>query len=57
MCAIDHILKRIEFLRNKMTAVAMKKGLTDYESIAISQELDRLLNLYEDIKQKNEQNI
>jgi len=53
MCAIDQILKRIEFLRNEMTSVAMKKGLTDVESIAISQELDRLLNLYEDIKQKN----
>ncbi|WP_164217897.1 aspartyl-phosphate phosphatase Spo0E family protein [Virgibacillus sp. YIM 98842] len=53
MCAIDQVLQRIEFLRNKMTSVAMEKGLNDFESIAISQELDRLLNLYEDMKQKN----
>lgn len=53
MCAIDQLLKRIEFLRNKMTVVAMEKGFTDYESIAISQELDRLLNLYENKKQEN----
>ncbi|EQB36589.1 MULTISPECIES: aspartyl-phosphate phosphatase Spo0E family protein [Virgibacillus] len=46
----DHLLKRIEFLRNKMTEVALEKGFTNFESVAISQELDRLLNLYESIK-------
>lgn len=42
--------KRIELLRNKMTEVALEKGFTSIESISISQELDRLLNLYEERK-------
>ncbi|TFJ94486.1 aspartyl-phosphate phosphatase Spo0E family protein [Lentibacillus salicampi] len=53
MCAADKLLKRIEYLRNKMTDVAMEKGFTSPESIAISQELDRLLNLYQSMKQTN----
>ncbi|MBU5266487.1 aspartyl-phosphate phosphatase Spo0E family protein [Virgibacillus proomii] len=51
MTTTDNLLKRIEFLRNKMTMVALEKGFTNLESIKISQELDRLLNLYENIKQ------
>jgi len=46
----DLLLKRIEFLRNKMTAVAIDKGFTSKESIILSQELDRLLNLYNNSK-------
>ncbi|MFC4556931.1 Spo0E family sporulation regulatory protein-aspartic acid phosphatase [Virgibacillus kekensis] len=42
--------KRIELLRNKMAEVALEKGFTSNESISISQELDKLLNLYEEIK-------
>ncbi|HLR80161.1 MAG TPA: aspartyl-phosphate phosphatase Spo0E family protein [Bacillota bacterium] len=53
MCATDKLLKRIEYLRNKMTDVAMEKGFTSPESITLSQELDKLLNLYESMKQTN----
>ncbi|WP_249869939.1 aspartyl-phosphate phosphatase Spo0E family protein [Oceanobacillus saliphilus] len=50
MNTIEDILDRIEFLRNKMTEVAMEKGFTNIESVEISQELDLLLNLYEEVK-------
>ncbi|GAA0446807.1 MAG: Spo0E family sporulation regulatory protein-aspartic acid phosphatase [Bacillota bacterium] len=50
MSTTDNLLKRIEFLRNKMTEVALEKGFTNLESVALSQELDRLLNLYESMK-------
>ncbi|GAQ18758.1 spo0E like sporulation regulatory protein [Oceanobacillus picturae] len=53
MCALDKLLKRIEFLRKKMTEVALEKGFTNLESVAISQELDRLLNLYDNMKKQN----
>lgn len=36
-----------------MTDVAMEKGFTSPESITLSQELDKLLNLYESMKQTN----
>jgi stage 0 sporulation regulatory protein len=49
----DQLLKRIELLRNKMSTVALKQGITSLESIALSQELDRLLNIYEK-KRENE---
>ncbi|QKY68892.1 aspartyl-phosphate phosphatase Spo0E family protein [Lentibacillus sp. CBA3610] len=51
MCATDKLLERIEFLRNKMTDIALKKGFTSTEAITTSQELDKLLNLYESMKQ------
>ncbi|MBM7598763.1 stage 0 sporulation regulatory protein [Virgibacillus halotolerans] len=51
MYANDELLVRIESQRNKMTEVALDKGFTSAESIAISQELDRLLNLYEKAKE------
>ncbi|WP_373895862.1 Spo0E family sporulation regulatory protein-aspartic acid phosphatase [Virgibacillus natechei] len=48
----DHkLLKRIELLRQQMTEVATEKGFTHIDSIELSQELDKLLNLYETIKQ------
>ncbi|HLR62290.1 MAG TPA: aspartyl-phosphate phosphatase Spo0E family protein [Lentibacillus sp.] len=53
MCAADKLLKRIEYLRNKMADVAMEKGFTSPEAISISQELDKLLNLYESMKHTN----
>ncbi|MGP4108822.1 Spo0E family sporulation regulatory protein-aspartic acid phosphatase [Virgibacillus sp. L01] len=55
MCTTEKLLERIEFLRDKMTDVALKKGFTSVESITISQELDRLLNLFDDIKQTDNQ--
>lgn len=50
MSNIDNLLDRIEFLRNKMTEVAFKKGFTSKESIMISQELDKVLNQYDDAR-------
>ncbi|RYG74008.1 aspartyl-phosphate phosphatase Spo0E family protein [Lentibacillus lipolyticus] len=52
MCA-DKLLKHIECLRHKMTAVAMEKGFTCDESIMLSQELDKLLNVYESMKNQS----
>lgn len=52
MCNADKLLDRIEFLRNQMTEVAMTKGFTSLDSITTSQELDKMLNLYQQIKQK-----
>ncbi|MDC3412747.1 aspartyl-phosphate phosphatase Spo0E family protein [Aquibacillus sp. 3ASR75-11] len=53
MCNLEQLLERIEHLRNKMTEVALKKGFTSEDSIKISQELDRLLNVYESYKNNN----
>lgn len=53
MSTIDNLLERIEFLRNEMTKVAFKKGFTSQESINMSQELDKLLNLYDNVQKKN----
>ncbi|MDY0396223.1 aspartyl-phosphate phosphatase Spo0E family protein [Virgibacillus halophilus] len=39
-------VNEIELLRRKTASVALEKGFTSCESIALSQELDRLLNLY-----------
>lgn len=50
MCAQDKLLKKIESLRKRMTEVALEKGFTNLESITISQELDQLLNLYDNLK-------
>lgn len=55
LCDTDKLLKEIEKLRNKMSSVALTQGITSLESIALSQELDRLLNIYE--KVKNEKNM
>lgn len=52
MNALENLLIKIEDLRNKMTKTASKKGLTDSESLALSQELDRLLNKYEQLKKE-----
>jgi stage 0 sporulation regulatory protein len=52
MYNLERLLERIEFLRNQMTEVALTKGFTSEESIHLSQELDRLLNLYELHKRK-----
>ncbi|KGX91586.1 hypothetical protein N781_03600 [Pontibacillus halophilus JSM 076056 = DSM 19796] len=41
---------RIERLRREMIQIATVKGLTSMESLAISKELDDLLNLYEYMK-------
>lgn len=52
MCNLRKLLERIEYLRNEMTEVALRKGFTSTESITISQELDKLLNIYEGCKKK-----
>ncbi|WP_430786270.1 Spo0E family sporulation regulatory protein-aspartic acid phosphatase [Virgibacillus flavescens] len=50
MDKINNVLDRIEFLRKEMTKVAFEKGFTSKESIVISQELDKLLNLYDHVQ-------
>lgn len=53
MCATEKLLKRIEYLRNEMTTIALEKGFTNPESVTISQELDQLLNHYDKIKKND----
>lgn len=53
----DKLLEEIEKIRIQMSSIAMKQGITSLESIAMSQELDRLLNIYEKSKQKNKAEI
>ncbi|MFS0672272.1 Spo0E family sporulation regulatory protein-aspartic acid phosphatase [Ornithinibacillus sp. 179-J 7C1 HS] len=50
MCDTGKLLKDIENLRNEMSNVALTKGIASLESITLSQELDRLLNIYEKLK-------
>ncbi|WP_394219012.1 Spo0E family sporulation regulatory protein-aspartic acid phosphatase [Halobacillus trueperi] len=40
----DPRIAELEYLRKKMTKVAFEKGLSDPESVKISQQLDALLN-------------
>ncbi|GGK33785.1 hypothetical protein GCM10010965_28330 [Caldalkalibacillus thermarum] len=42
----DVVQERIKHLREKMVMLAMEKGLTDPEVIAISQEIDKLHNIW-----------
>lgn len=44
---LNRLTQQIEVLREQMAEVAFEKGFTSSESIAKSQELDKLLNLYE----------
>jgi hypothetical protein len=52
MCSADQLLAQIEQLRKKMIQVALENGFTNKDSIAISQELDKLLTRYQN-KVKN----
>ncbi|MEN2766617.1 aspartyl-phosphate phosphatase Spo0E family protein [Ornithinibacillus xuwenensis] len=49
----DKLLKKIESLRKKMSNTALTQGITSLESIALSQELDRLLNIYEKVREND----
>ncbi|TMN23425.1 aspartyl-phosphate phosphatase Spo0E family protein [Lentibacillus cibarius] len=53
MYATDNLLQHIEYLRNKMMVVATEKGFTSDEAILLSQELDKLLNIYTSVKEQN----
>jgi len=46
-------LKKIENLRHRLEESAFNKGFTNTETIAVSQQLDSLLNVYTNIKRKN----
>lgn len=50
----QQLIERIESLRKRMIQTATVQGFTSRESLEISQELDRLLNLYEN---KNNQRV
>jgi hypothetical protein len=39
------LMKKIEILRTKMISVGMSEGLTSPNTIKLSQELDKLINL------------
>ncbi|MBO8155466.1 MAG: aspartyl-phosphate phosphatase Spo0E family protein [Bacillaceae bacterium] len=41
------LLERIEYLRKYLIEVASQNGYTSDESIQVSQELDKLLNVYQ----------
>ncbi|SFJ90737.1 stage 0 sporulation regulatory protein [Halobacillus dabanensis] len=44
VAAKDPRIVEVEILREKMTRIALEKGLSSAESVKISQELDALLN-------------
>ncbi|GGC79724.1 hypothetical protein GCM10007216_07770 [Thalassobacillus devorans] len=48
----EQLLEKIERLRNKMARVALAKGFSSPESVRISQELDELLNIYDNYTNK-----
>ncbi|MFC2950276.1 Spo0E family sporulation regulatory protein-aspartic acid phosphatase [Virgibacillus sediminis] len=50
MTAIDPLLFKIETVRKRLIEIGDAKGYTNPESVSLSQELDRLLNLYEKAK-------
>lgn len=56
MNSTENVLSQIEHLRKKMTEIAMNKGFTDIESITLSQELDRLLNVYDNLSSNTVKN-
>jgi hypothetical protein len=43
----DKILKRIEVLRGRLNKFGMNRNLIDPKVVELSQELDRLLNQYQ----------
>lgn len=47
---INRLLNRIEKTRAYMMQTALEKGFQDKEVISLSQELDQLLNEYDDKK-------
>lgn len=47
-----YLLEKIEYLREEMSKIALEKGFTDDEAVRISQELDYVLNAYNEIEIK-----
>ncbi|WP_112180697.1 MULTISPECIES: aspartyl-phosphate phosphatase Spo0E family protein [Paraliobacillus] len=47
-----YLLTQIEMLRKRMIEIAILEGFTSEESLLLSRELDRLLNQYEESKEK-----
>jgi hypothetical protein len=45
MVTITDLKKEIETLRQKMIAIGMEKGFTHPETVQVSQELDKLINM------------
>lgn len=52
MSDTNQLLDKIENIRAEMMQVALQKGFQDQEVIALSQELDQLLNEYEAKKRR-----
>ncbi len=51
MCYEKVALKEIENIRNRMVETAYDKGFSNSETVAISQRLDSMLNIYSNIKE------
>lgn len=56
MCSEKVTLKKIEDLRHQLALKVQTKGYTNNETVAVSQELDGLLNLYNKILEKKSEN-
>ena len=46
----EKLLKRIESLRKKLNKLGLTRDLVDEEVVAVSQQLDQLLNEYQRLK-------
>ncbi|WP_391208226.1 aspartyl-phosphate phosphatase Spo0E family protein [Psychrobacillus sp. L4] len=44
---LESILKRVEYTREKMIQSATEKGVSNLETIRLSEELDQLLNEFQ----------
>lgn len=51
------LLMKIELLRDEMSETAFNKGFTSEESINVSQKLDKLLNIYNNLNVNNSQSV
>lgn len=52
MADVNELLLKIEKTREQMMQAALQKGFQHEEVISLSQELDKLLNTYETLKEE-----
>jgi len=50
MCTSQYLRQQIECLRRELAQVVAKKGFNNQETLKVSHELDRLLNLHERVR-------
>ncbi|MBB6454839.1 cystathionine beta-lyase family protein involved in aluminum resistance [Salirhabdus euzebyi] len=56
-CNSNQLKQQIEQMRIKMIEIATVKGFTSDESIHISRELDKLLNMYQELEEKEQSKL